>query len=387
METILNKIREQSAFAQLEGELNSGTSPIKLGLMRAARLPILAAFAEQQARTILLLTQRRDRSLTYYEELNLWALELERLFFPEPSALFYENAPWSETARRERLSALARLAHGNDGKPLVVVASGRAIMARTLPKNDFVSASLNVDLGARHEPLELADRLVRMGYESASSVTAPGHFARRGGILDLWAMQDELPSRLEFFGDEIESLRQFDPASQRTVTEVKSVLVSPAREYLLGRESKLGIEPKDLNEFHTPLLHPESVSLLDYLPSDALICIDDRDALDEQITELETQAVALRQEAIATGTLDKNYPIPYLSLNEIEDEFTQHQVIELGPADLLEEANGMARLFRPGPRFGGQLKPMLDHVEQMLGNGDEVQLVSRQAARLQDLWG
>jgi transcription-repair coupling factor (superfamily II helicase) len=385
METILNRIREQSAFTQLESELSSGTSPVKLGLMRAARLPILAAIAEQQPRTILLLTQRRDRSLTYFEELNLWAPELERLFFPEPSALFYENAPWSETARRERLSALARLAHGNEGKPLVV-ASGRAIMARTLPKSDFVSASLNVDLGSRHEPLEMADKLVRMGYESANSVTAPGHFARRGGILDLWAMQDELPSRVEFFGDEIESLRQFDPSSQRTVIEVQSVLVSPAREYLLGRESKLGIDPKDLNEFHTPLLHPESVSLLDYLPSEALICIDDRDALNEQITELETQAVALRQDAIAAGTLDKNYPIPYLPLDEIEDEFTQRQVVELGPADLLEEATGLARLFRPGPRFGGQLKPMLDHVEQMLGNGDEVQLVSRQAARLQDLW-
>jgi transcription-repair coupling factor (superfamily II helicase) len=199
-------------------------------------------------------------------------------------------------------------------------------------------------------------------------------------------MQDELPSRLEFFGDEIESLRQFDPASQRTVMEVKAVLVSPAREYLLGRETKLGIDPKDLNEFHTPLLHPESVSLLDYLPDDALICIDDRDSLDEQITELETQAIALRKDAVTAGTLDKNYPIPYLPFNEIEDEFAQHQIIELGPADQLEEAAGLARLFRPGPRFGGQLKPMLDRVEQMLRNGDEVLLVSRQAARLQDLW-
>ncbi len=386
MEIILNKIREQSAFAQLEGELNSGTPTIKLGLMRAARLPIVAALAEQQPRTILLLTQRRDRSLTYFEELNLWAPELERLYFPEPSALFYENAPWSETARRERLSVLARLAHGNGGKSLVAVASGRAIMARTLPKKDFVSASLKVDLGSRNEPLELAAKLVRMGYESASSVTAPGQFARRGGILDLWAMQDELPSRLEFFGDEIESLRQFDPASQRTVMEVKAVLVSPAREYLLGRETTLGIDPKDLNEFHTPLLHPENVSLLDYLPDDALICIDDRDALDEQITELETQAIILRKDAITAGTLGRDYPIPYLPLDEIEDEFSQRQVLELGPADVLEEAQGLARSFRPGPRFGGQLKPMLDHVEQMLANGNEVLLVSRQAARLQDLW-
>lgn len=386
MEAVLHKIKEQKAFAQFERELSSGASPIRLGLMRAARLPVLAAIAEKQSRPILLLTQRRDRSLAYFEELNLWAPEIERLYFPELSALFYENAPWSETARRERLSALARLTTPNTTKPPVIVASARALMARTMPKEAFAAASLRVDQGARSQPLELADKLVRMGYESAGSVTAPGQFARRGGILDLWAMQDELPSRVEFFGDEIESLRRFDPASQRTVMEVDQVAVSPAREFLLGGAAKLEIDPKDLTEFHTPLLHPDSVSLLDYLPENVLICIDDLDALREQVSELETQAVALRKEGIEAGTLSKSYPVPYLPLDEIEDEFTQRQTVELGPADELEEAQGLARLFRPGPRFGGQLKPMLEHVERMVASGSKVILISRQAARLQDLW-
>lgn len=386
MEEVLKRIKQQPAFSECLATLDSGSSPLRLGLMRAARLPIVAALAEEQPRSILLLTQRRDRSLAYFEELNLWTPEIERLYFPEPSALFYENAPWSETARRERLSVLARLVAPNPAKPLVIVASARALMARTMPKQEFARASLRLDRGARNEPLALAENLVHMGYESSSSVTAPGHFARRGGILDLWAMQDELPSRLEFFGDEIESLRQFDPASQRTVMEVSQVLVSPAREYLQGRKEKLDIDPKDLSEFHTPLLHPDSVSLLDYLPANALICIDDLDALREQVSELESQAISLRMEAVTAGSLDKDFPIPYLPLDEIEDEFAQRQVVELGPADALEEAKGLARLFRPGPRFGGQLKPMLDHVEHMLSNGNEVVLISRQAARLQDLW-
>jgi len=386
METILKKINEQAEFALFERELASGKSPIRLGSMRAARLPVVAALAEAGSRTILLLTQRRDRSLAYFEELKLWAPEVERLYFPEPSALFYENAPWSETARRERLGVLARLAALDVGRPPVVVASARALMARTLPRQDFANASLRLDPMAHSDPLKLADELVRMGYESASSVTAPGQFARRGGILDLWAMQDELPSRVEFFGDEIESLRRFDPASQRTVMEVNEVSVSPAREFLLDGAAKLNIDPNDLTEFHVPLLHPDSVSILDYLPKNALICIDDLDALREQVGDLEAQAVALRREATDAGTLSKNHPVPYLTLEDIEDEFVQRQTVELGPADVLEEAQGLARLFRPGRRFGGQLKPMLDYVEKMLASGCEVILVSRQAARLQDLW-
>ena len=259
-------------------------------------------------------------------------------------------------------------------------------MARTLPKDAFAAASHDLRRGSRGEPLGLAESLVHMGYESASSVTAPGQFARRGGILDVWAMQDEFPSRLEFFGNEIDSLRRFDPGSQRTIEEIEAFRLSPAREYLLSDDGQLGVEPNDLTEFHVPLLHPDSVSVFDYLPEHAIICIDDREALEEQISELETQAVALREEGLQNGTIDSSYPLPYVTLDDLQDLLAERQVIELGPADELEEAQGLAHLFRPGPRFGGQLKPMLDHVERMLDNGDEVQMVSRQAARLQDLW-
>ncbi len=384
---ILELIRSQPAFADLLAEIEKKTSPIQLGLIRSARLPVLATLAAASRRPMLLLSHRRDRALAHYEELGLWAPEMERFYFPEPSALFYENAPWSETARRERLSVLARLAlpAGLSG-PLVIATSVRALMARTLPKEDFASAGRRLERGQHSEPLALADDLVRMGYESAQSVIAPGQFARRGGILDLWPMQEELPTRLEYFGDELESLRRFDPASQRTVIEAQDLLISPAREYLLDRQPTTEFGPKDLSEFHIPLLHPETASLPSYLPENALILIDDLEALREQVSELESQAIGLREENIKAGTLSADYPLPYLTLNEIEEALAERQVVELGPATDLDEAAGLSHLFRPGPRFGGQLKPMLDQVEKLLEGGNEVQFVSRQAARLQDLW-
>lgn len=385
MKEALSKIRNLAAFSELEKALAARANLVKLGLIRSARLPVTAALAESLARPIVLLTQRRDRALAYFEELQLWSPETERLYFPEPSALFYENAPWSETARRDRLGVMARLAQPGNHTP-VVVASGRALMARTLPRAEFAEASRELRQATRSEPLELAEQLVQMGYGSASSVTAPGLFARRGGIVDVWPMQDELPTRLEFFGDEIESLRRFDPATQRTVMETEQVTLTPAREYLLTRAGEIGIEAKELTEFHLPLLHPRSASLFDYLPEKALVCVDDMDALREQINDLETQAVALHEEGLQTGAVGADYPTPYFTLDEVEDLLADRQVIELGPADSLDETQGLARNFRLGPRFGGQLKPMLDHVERMLDAGDEVHLISRQAARLQDLW-
>ncbi|MEX1071580.1 MAG: transcription-repair coupling factor [Anaerolineales bacterium] len=385
MNQIVERIDRTPEFSYLAQQLAAGQTPLKLGLMRSARLPVLAALSARLKRPILLLSHRRDRALAHHEELALWAPEAERLFFPEPSALFYENAPWSETARRDRLSVLARLAlPAGEAKPTIITASARALMARTLPKADFAKAGRLVKRSQQTEPVALSQDLVRMGYENVSTVIAPGQFTRRGGILDLWPMQDELPSRLEFFGDELDSLRRFDPASQRTIMETKESLISPAREYLLDESRQA--DAKDLSEFHIPFLHPRSVSLLDYLPKDALVLIDDLEALEDQVSELETQAVALREESINAGTLDENYPLPYLTMAEIEDLLAEANVIELGPATDVDEAAGLSSIFRPGPRFGGQLKPMLDQVERFLEAGDQVQIVSRQAARLQDLW-
>ncbi|MCW5878646.1 MAG: transcription-repair coupling factor [Anaerolineales bacterium] len=384
MEPLLTTIQQLPAFQELAAHPDRAS---KLGLIRAARLPLAAALAMVSRRPALLLTQRRDRALTYLEELGLWAPQLMRQYFAEPSSLFYENAAWSETARRERLAVLAGLALPNpDLPPPFILASGRALMARTLPKSDFLAASLNLQHGSRQDPLVLAERLVRSGYENASSVTAPGQFARRGGILDLWAMQDPLPIRLEFFGDEVDSLRRFEPGSQRTVEEVELAQISPAREYLLDRQAEIGLEAKDLNEFHIPLLHAETASLLDYLPANTLVLVDDMEALQEQISDLETQALSLRQENLLTDLLTEAHALPYLTLDEIRDQLSDRPLLELGPAESLEEAEGLASLFRPGPRFGGQLKLAIDHIERLLDNGDQVHLVSRQAPRLHDLW-
>ncbi|UYN90945.1 MAG: transcription-repair coupling factor [Anaerolineales bacterium] len=385
MTEILQRIQRQPAFQQLLANSRDG-SPGQLGLIRSARLPLAAALAAASGRTTLLLSHRRDRALAHFEELGFWAPAMERLYFPEPSSLFYENAPWSETARRERLAALARLALPAESGAVFITASARALMSRTLSPAEFGAAAQRVQRGARSQPAELAAQLARLGYEAAQNVVAAGQFARRGGILDLWPMHDELPARLEYFGDELDSLRRFDPATQRTIHAIDDLLIPPAREYLVQELLPEGLEARALNEFHIPLLHPEPAGLLDYLPADALVLVDDLDALRDQVSELETQALQLRQENLEAGSLAAEYPAPYLSLSELEELLAERNTIELGPALAIEDAHSISGLFRPGPRFGGQLKPMLDQVERYLDAGDEVLIVSRQTPRLSDMW-
>jgi transcription-repair coupling factor (superfamily II helicase) len=107
--------------------------------------------------------------------------------------------------------------------------------------------------------------------------------------------------------------------------------------------------------------------------------------LNDTIHEIEEQAVEMRADYIAEESLSQDYPIPYLTLTELHDSLSVHPTIELGPSAMLE-TTVFAQQFSSGPRFGGQLKPLLDHFAGQYLAGNRIVVVSRQAGRLHELW-
>ncbi len=365
--------------------------PQRLGLPRAARLPVLAALYRRKPRPLLLLTDRADRARLLLDELRLWLPDCPPMPFPEPNALFYERVPWSERTRRERLSVLTALAAvqipgaPRPAHPPVIVASAHALMTRTLPRRAFVRAVRRLRPGQRVDAHALAAHLVRLGYEPVSIVTAPGQFARRGGLLDLWPPADPAPTRLDFFGDELERLRRFDPASQRTSGGAPDLFIAPAREFLPPDHWPTEAPP---DEFDLPRLHPEAVGLLEYLPPDALLCVDDFPALEDAFGELETRALEMRREAAARGSIPADFPLPYQPWDAVRETLERRRALLLGPYSLPPDpgAGALREAFTPGPRFGGQLKRFVEYAQQALRAGGQVWVVSRQAARLREVW-
>jgi transcription-repair coupling factor (superfamily II helicase) len=273
--TLTQAILDNSA--DLLADLQAGQPLPPLGLRRSARLALLAALHTGLGRPLLLLTDRADHALTLADELALWAPQATRLFFPEPTPLFYENAPWGSNTRRDRLAVLTTLASyhvpgaSTPDSPPIIIAPARAVMTRTLSRRDFLKSLRSLKPGQVVQPDELARLWVSLGYEPVNTVIAPGQFARRGGLLDFWPPADPQPIRLEFFGDEIDTLRCFDPATQRTVQTIQRLVATPAREYLVSPNSpvqpKPGSPQQPISEFHLPVLHPTPASLLDYLPA------------------------------------------------------------------------------------------------------------------------
>jgi transcription-repair coupling factor (superfamily II helicase) len=367
-----------------------------LGLRRSARLAFLAALHAEIDRPILLLTDRPDHALTLLDELGMWSPGDARLFFPEPNPLFYEQAAWGENTRRDRLIVLTALASyhipGADvpTQSPIIIASARAIMARTLPRREFLKATRSIKAGQVIKLDEILHTLVDHGYDSVNTVIASGQFARRGGILDVWPPAEKLPVRIEFFGDEVDTLRSFEPSTQRTIRPVERVLITPAREYLVaGRDIHFAADPitgeTNISEFHIPYLHPTPASVLDYLPKEALVLVNNLQNFQDTVNEIEEHALKLRQDYLDDETLPQDFPIPYLTFSEIEDSLTGLQTIELGPSAPVDDTR-LAQRFAPGPRFGGRLKDLLEYMYEHYQASERLVIVSRQKARLEELW-
>ena len=392
---ILDVIRGLPPYDSLLRDLRQGPESsgalAGLGLMRSARLPLLAGLHQDLGRPILLITNRADRALALHEELQFWLGETGVAYFPEPNPLFYEKSGWGAGTRRDRLQVLTKLARtlipGTPAseQPPVIVAPVRALMTRTLSRRDFLKFTRTLRRGQQIKLDELTRVWVDTGFSYANIVVEAGQFSRRGGILDIWSPGETLPVRIEFFGDEVDTLRAFDPGTQRTVETLDAITITPAREILPQAAEKAGLPTKELSEFYLPLAHPFGGSLMDFLPEDALIALDGQEFIVAAVTDIEEESLSRKEDAVQAGEISPDFPAPFFTWSEIEDRFGKRPLVELGYTGA-PDLPPLASHFEPGPRFAGKLRDFLDHLQSLEGEGHTWVIVSRQSPRLRNLW-
>ncbi|MBI9047017.1 MAG: DEAD/DEAH box helicase, partial [Anaerolineaceae bacterium] len=387
---MLNSINILQPFEKLVADVSAGIPLPGLGLPRAARLPVLVGLHQKLNVPILFITHRTDRALKIFDELTYWSKDIYRLNFPEPNPLFYEQAAWGGVAKKDRLETLAvlcqylRIGSEKPEVPPVIVAPIRALMTRTIPRREFLKAIKSIRRGKIIAPDTLKRHLVEIGYQSTSIVLEAGQFSSRGGILDIWPQAEEFPKRLEFFGDEVDTIKVFEPASQRTIESIETITITPAMEVISNRDLP-EFEGKEITEFHLPLIYQTPASIIDYMPKGALIVIDDMDGLEFTATDIEEQALKTRKDSVNEGLLPDDFPTPYISWSEIRDSLGTHQWLELGRGTTEDDSN-LSRIFTVGPRFGGQLKSVMDYLAEEIFFGSQISVVSRQVKRLENLW-
>jgi len=210
------------------------------------------------------------------------------LSFPDWETLPYDTFSPYQDIISERLTTLNQLPQLDRGILILPIST---LMHRIAPRDYIESGSLVLDLGDRLELETMRRRLESSGYRCVSQVIEHGEFAVRGSLLDLFPMGSDRPYRIELFDDEVESIRTFDPDSQRSEEKVEQIRLLPAREFPLHEEAikhfretyrtefegdpqksivyrdiSNGIAPPGI-EYYLPLFFAQTATLLDYLPS------------------------------------------------------------------------------------------------------------------------
>ena len=239
-----------------------------------------------------------SRLSAFIDAFTFFSPQVQILRFPSWDCLPYDRIGPSPGSAAERMTTLARLAKGLDPKkPSLLVTTVPALLQRVPPKSTVEGAAYSAKVGNVVEIADLERYFAINGYQRASTVSERGEFAIRGGVIDVFPPSAEEPVRLDLFGDTLESIRGFDPETQRSTRQLKEVSLLPVSECLLDKDAisrfrrgyvetfgAPGGDPlyetvseggrRAGMEHWLPLFYPDMATLLDYLPSNTLIATD-----------------------------------------------------------------------------------------------------------------
>lgn len=358
---LLESIKLHPEFKRHIEEVRSDAVTATIGFRTGTKPAYLAALWSELQIPIIVLTPRPDESRRIYDELVTYLGGEDEFVYllPEPEVLPFERLAVDVRTSNQRLvtlSAMAKYNFDEVGKPtslppLVVTSIGSALRLTLSPETIMqgYSPQKNLEIGSRIGKVdELLLDWINLGYRHEPLVETPGTFSQRGGIIDVFPPNSDYPLRIELWDDEIDTIRQFDPVTQRSIESVECVNIIPAREQLPGalesselehRIHGIGLEncDEDLrdrmeDELVTLLSNPDlellhfyngllnSSSLLDYLPAKGLLVLDRPAQIEDEGIEQDEKFGRMRFNREQRRQLPLNFPPPYLPWSDFSSK-------------------------------------------------------------------
>ncbi|MGZ6389862.1 MAG: transcription-repair coupling factor, partial [Ktedonobacterales bacterium] len=421
---LLPLLAERPEFRRLRERLASdAATPTISGVSETAKPYLVAALAVSLDRPVLYVVRDNDVVERTADALvGLVGRDFPVLSYMDNDALPFERLMPDAESVKTRMNVLTALTR--PAGALIVVASGRSLTQPVMPPDEFAAAIVELRNGLQMDPRILLEHLLSLGYESVAEVETVGQVSHRGGIIDLFPPALTRPVRIEFFGDEIDSIRTFDEQTQRSLNPVDGVLVGPAREALalrgpaaarqLEKLDVIGLNSdarerweRDLESlrysqsfddiaFYLPYLHQPS-SLLSYLPPSSILALHDVEGLQRTVEELADQAEEVRDRLERDGENPPGLLPSFLPWPDVRRELGAHTQMRFAgltedegagaPDTLKHQGTVLAPDLLAAQSYGGRMRAFAQDVRKLLGERQRVVIVSGQARRLAEVFG
>lgn len=310
---ITDELLKDERLRVLQHALQQGDSILIEELWNAPKAIITALAQIATGKHILILTGASQEEVRLFHDFEFFS-DRTVIDFPAWETLPSDEIPPSSDIVGDRYKVLREIS--TSAEPYIILSGLQACLQRVIPPKRFHKLYLSLKVGENYSLEELSQRLVEMGYTREAVASDKGEFAIRGGIIDLFPVSTPDPYRIEFWGDEITSIRTFDPVGQKSVLPMETVEIPPAREMeLLAKET-------------------QPSTIFDYLGPDTIVIFDDLLALEDRYTSL-----------VSMGGSPSN---AFSSINQLLDQIeplqkiylTQQPIEDLSEIHILEKLQG-----------------------------------------------
>lgn len=323
-------------------------SPQKISSNKSSFGFIISTLSKLLKVPSLVITSNPEESIEILDSINFWSTSTSNLNFTERNEIFLEKYKPDNKSVKDRMRCLEALFTDKfQNKTPIICTSIQSLSTKTLSKDNFENLSINLQIGNKINQKDFIDSLIKAGYKNSSIVESVGQFAKRGDIVDLFCLSEQNPVRIDFFYDEIESIKIFETSTQKSYKNIKKIFISPVQETFIFQDLN---KIKDLNhKFFDQIQIDEEKkifedfksirrsendelinyysgffdngSLFDYMKNETLIVKIDDYNLDLELNLTDKKREENYISKLEQKTIKKMFPIPYLEKNEITKVF------------------------------------------------------------------
>ena len=257
-----------TSIVSLEDIITTGDKGQIVGLEESSKAFLIANLIGRTQGNLLVLTPNSRQADELYEDLVRIESEDKVSLFPRLEIFPHESLEIEETVKVERLKTLERICYREEQ---IILAPVQALLEMVMPCNIYEEYRLEFQTGENLAPEKIKEKLVKMGYERVTQVQNKGQFSIRGGIIDIYTPLAEKAVRIELFGDEIDSIREFSIVDQRSEDKLDKIVISPASEFILPQDdflSSIQAIRRDLQKTVEPLSDKATAKLKEKVNQD-----------------------------------------------------------------------------------------------------------------------